>query len=327
MRRGAKVISISAGGPGRSSAVQEAIYWATERGAVIVASVGNDGHGGSALSYPAAYRRVIGVGALCDGKPTTRDCEAAPTGVAAFSSRNRSVDLVAPGVNVISSVPGYVRERRVAPGYALKDGTSMAAPFVAGAAALVFANHPDLSAHQVRRQLANTATDIGRRGLDNTSGEGVVNPEAAARFAAPPDDPYEVNDTIRRAARIGLPLGRTRTIEAMVDRREDPTDLYAVRLRRGERVIARLTHAGGRIELRLWGPGVRRITRARRARALLSLGRGNERAGRADIALGRRVPRTGRYLIDVGSRGGIGAYRLSITRYSAAASDRPGEGL
>ena len=87
--------NISAGGEGEARAFQEAILWATRQGAVIVASVGNDYRN---TNYPAAYRRVLGVGAQCDAQVTT-DCPR-PNGVAAFSNCNRSVDVIAPGVNV-----------------------------------------------------------------------------------------------------------------------------------------------------------------------------------------------------------------------------------
>jgi hypothetical protein len=326
VNRGAKVINISAGGPGALTAFQETVYWATERGAVIVASVGNEGTAGPGfVNYPAGYRRVIGVGALCDGDPGTPDCDRDPRGVAAFSNRNRTVDLVAPGVNVLSTVPERVSFRRIAPGYALKDGTSMAAPFVAGAAALVFANHPRLSAFQVRRQLINTATDIGRRGRDNAAGYGIVNPQAAASYPAPPDDPFEVNDTLARAQPLSVAAGRRRTIVAAVDVFDDPTDLYRVRLRRGERLDARLAHRRGWVQLRLWRPGVRRVTRARRAPGLLSLGATRRSSGRARLSVSRRAPRTGFYYVDVAARRGVTSYTLVIERRSGRGA-LPGRG-
>ena len=172
---GAKVINISAGGPGYSQAFQDTVFWATARGALIVASVGNQGQDVNALNFPAGYRRVLGVGAQCDAI-VTFDCPR-PFGVATFSNYNRTVDVIAPGVNVLSSVPRRVNERVVAPGYALKDGTSMAAPYVTGVASLVqAANGGTLSPYQLARHLKNTATDIGTAGRDDTSGYGVVNP-------------------------------------------------------------------------------------------------------------------------------------------------------
>ena len=64
---GAKVINISAGGPGYSRAFQDTVLWATRKGALIVASVGNQGQDINALNFPAGYSRVLGVGAQCDG--------------------------------------------------------------------------------------------------------------------------------------------------------------------------------------------------------------------------------------------------------------------
>lgn len=321
VKRGAKIINISAGGPGYLSAFQDTVYWATERGAVIVASVGNEGSVGRGIvNYPAGYRRVIGVGAICDGNPRTPDCEDDPSGVATFSNANRTVDLVAPGVNVLSTVPVDVDLRRVAPGYALKDGTSMAAPFVAGAAALVFANHPKLSPYQVRRQLTNTATDIGRRNRDPVSGYGIVNPQAAAVEPAPADDPYEVNDTLSRAQPMKVNPGRGVTLTASIDAFDDPTDLYAVKLTRGDRLIAQLAHNRGWVQLRLWRPGVRRISRKARARNLLALGGSGRPAPGRTLSLVGRAPRTGTYYVDVGARRGVDSYTLTLRR-----SDDEGE--
>lgn len=311
----AKVINISAGGPGFLAAFQDTVYWATERGAVIVASVGNEGSAGRGIvNYPAGYRRVIGVGAICDGNPRTPDCEDDSSGVAGFSNANRTVDLVAPGVNILSTVPKNVNLRRVAPGYALKDGTSMAAPFVAGAAALVFANHPKLTPHQVRRQLTNTATDIGRSNRDSESGYGIVNPQAAAAEAAPVDDPYEVNDTLSRAARIKVNPGRRASLNASIDAFDDPTDLYAVRLKRGDILRAELRHTRGWVQLRLWQPGVRRITRSRGAKNLLATAGSGRPAPKSTISLVRRAPKTGIYYVDVSARRGVDAYELTISR-------------
>ncbi len=257
---GAKVINISAGGPGYSQAFQDTILWAAARGALVVASVGNQGQDVNALNYPAGYRRVLGVGAQCDGV-VTFDCPR-PFATATFSNHNRTVDVIAPGVNVLSSVPKRVSERVVAPGYALKDGTSMASPYVAGVAALVMAaNGGTLSPYQVLRQIKNTATDIGPTGRDNTSGFGVVNPRAAVTLQGPPDDPGEVNDDVKwlRGAtpldEVGTPL----VIEATADQFEDSEDVYAVRLARGERLRTVLTHGKPRLDLYLWDPGTRTV--------------------------------------------------------------------
>ncbi len=76
VNNGAKVINISAGGPGFSRAFQDTVLFATRKGALIVASVGNQGQDVNALNFPAGYSRVLGVGAQCDGN-VTFDCPVA----------------------------------------------------------------------------------------------------------------------------------------------------------------------------------------------------------------------------------------------------------
>ncbi len=310
---GARVINISAGGPGYSQAFQDTILWATARGALVVASVGNQGQDVNALNYPAGYRRVLGVGAQCDGA-VTFDCPR-PFAAATFSNHNRTVDVIAPGVNVLSSVPRRVTERAVAPGYALKDGTSMAAPYVSGLAALVIAaNNGTLSPYQVLRQIENTATDSGRKGRDNVSGHGVVNPRAAVTLQGPADDPEEVNDDVkwlRRTTRLNE-IGRSKLIEATADRFEDPEDVYAVRLKKGERLRAVITHGPARLDLYLWDPGTRTVgtENGNLERHLIKYRPGTTRRG----VLVYRAKRTGRHYIDVFARRGGGKYTLRLKR-------------
>ncbi|WP_217923382.1 S8 family peptidase [Miltoncostaea oceani] len=310
---GAKVINISAGGRGYSRAFQDTILWATQRGALIVASVGNQGQDINTLNYPAAYRRVLGVGAQCDGA-VSFDCPR-PYGVATFSTYNRSVDVIAPGVRVLSSVPRRVTERVVTPGYALKDGTSMAAPYVAGVASLVQgANGNALSPFQVLTQITNTATDIGRRGRDDTSGHGVVNPGAAVTLNAPEDDPGEVNDDVKWLAgvtRLGE-TGRPVEIDAAVDSVEDPDDVYAVRLARGERLRVTLTRRRGQFDLYVWNTGTRTVATGdvNLARHLVRYKRGSSRPGVAVY----RAERAGIHYVNVFARRGAGPYTLRLVR-------------
>ena len=108
VNNGAKVINISAGGPGFSRAFQDTVLFATRKGALIVASVGNQGQDVNAINFPAGYSRVLGVGAQCDGN-VTFDCPVAFQ-TATFSNHNRTVYVIAPGVNVLSSVPVRVTD-------------------------------------------------------------------------------------------------------------------------------------------------------------------------------------------------------------------------
>jgi subtilisin family serine protease len=307
----AKVINISAGGPGYSQAFQDTVDWAFQRGALIVASVGNEGEDENEINYPAGYQHVLGVGAQCDTQPDPPDCPI-PLGAAGFSNHNGTVDLIAPGVNVLSSVPRRVVDREFAPGYALKDGTSMAAPYVTGSAALVFAAHPGISAYQVLRQLENTAVPIGIPGRDDASGYGAVNPKAAVTLPPPADDPDEINDDVPKISGMAsLKESDSRLIEARADRYDDPRDVYPVQLRAGQTIRLRLDHDRGEMVLGLWRPGTRTVSSKPRNVVTNRIAAGVQPGERQTAQV--RVPATGRYYVSVVARRGGGAYRLTVS--------------
>ena len=303
VQNGAKVINISAGGVGDSPAFQRVIDWAFGRGALVIASVGNDGQEYGAVNYPAGYWNVLGVAAQCSGV-VNADCPTA-FGLATFSTRNRSVDLVAPGVDIISSVPPRVKQGEVSPGYAIKEGTSMATPFVAGVAAEVFAAHPGASAYQVLMQLLNTATDMAAPGRDTATGSGLVNPRAAITLPLPADDPYEPNsdiDEVRRAKAL-TPLA---TAAGFADGWNDTMDVYPVSLRKGQSVRLSAAAKRAKLKLALWPPGTRTITSGTPAAA--------NRGSSPTPALGYVATRTGRWYVSVRATSGRSPYRLTVGR-------------
>lgn len=154
---GAQVVNLSLGGPIASS-VERRFYEAVVRsGALLVAAAGNEGDG---VCFPAAYPGVLAVGAVDEAGA-----------LAPFSNRGLSLGLVAPGVGVLSTS----QQGR----YELRSGTSMAAPFVSGAAALLWACHPDWSAQKVRATLLNSARDRGEAGPDAQFGQGELDIVAA----------------------------------------------------------------------------------------------------------------------------------------------------
>ncbi|MFN3432626.1 MAG: S8 family serine peptidase, partial [Candidatus Sericytochromatia bacterium] len=144
--QGAKVINMSLGSPDRSQIEAEAIERAQAAGVVVVAAAGNEATTGNYLEYPASYPGVLSVGAVGP------DMKRAP-----FSNFNSSVAIAAPGVDIFSTLP--TRFGKTSP-FGYLSGTSMAAPMVAGAAALVFAMHPNWTADQVITKLKRSAKDL-----------------------------------------------------------------------------------------------------------------------------------------------------------------------
>ena len=155
---GAKVINLSLGGPSESTTLANALQYAADRNVLVVAAAGN-GTADSAPKWPAASDLTLAVTAL--------DRE---NNVTSFDQRGDYIDLAAPGVSILSTVGNE---------YKIQSGTSMAAAFVTGAAALLFAAQPSITAAQVRDILQRTATDIGVPGRDTTFGYGLVNLIAA----------------------------------------------------------------------------------------------------------------------------------------------------
>jgi len=150
---GASVINISLGTYYDSDTLHQAIQYAQEKGVLVVAAAGNEST--NIPLYPAAYPGVIGVAA------TNQDDR-----YASFSNYGSYVDISAPGVDIYSTYPG---------GYAYMSGTSMAAPFVTGAAAVIKAEFPWYSANQIWQRLKAGADDLGPQGLDTRYGYGRLN--------------------------------------------------------------------------------------------------------------------------------------------------------
>ncbi len=169
---GVKVINLSLGGPTRHQGTVDAIAYAVGKNVLVVASAGNDGTSASP-KWPSADDNTIAVTA------TDRN-----NIVASFGQRGEYIDLSAPGLDILSTNPTNDPNCSKAPivGYCSGHGTSYAAPFVSGAAALLFSARPNITAAQVRFLLLSTATDLGDPGKDTTFGVGLLNLPAA--FAA-----------------------------------------------------------------------------------------------------------------------------------------------
>jgi subtilisin family serine protease len=147
--QGAQVINASWGGPAPSQTLYHAISEAGDRGVLFVAAAGNEGENAdSSPEYPAAFDlpNVISVAA---SDPEDQ--------LLYFSNYGRrTVDLAAPGEEIYSTVTMH---SGVA-GYATYSGTSMAAPFVSGAAALYLGRHPGSSAQTVKDALLQSVDPL-----------------------------------------------------------------------------------------------------------------------------------------------------------------------
>jgi thermitase len=126
---GANILSLSLGATSGSRQLEDAVNYAWNRGCLIVAAAGNGGS--SQPFYPAYYTNCIAVAAT-----DSSDF------LASFSQYGSWVDIAAPGVAVLSTIPGNR--------YTSYDGTSMACPHVAGAAAVLWSHNGRLTNAQLR---------------------------------------------------------------------------------------------------------------------------------------------------------------------------------
>lgn len=159
---GAKVINMSLGttSPISDAGLRRA---AATNQAVIVVAAGNDG--ARSPNWPSRYARE----SWANGTMLVVGAVDASGHLASFSNKagdTAAFYLVAPGVNILSTY---------GTGYAYLSGTSMAAPAVSGAAALISGYWPYLKANQVAAILLNTADDLGAPGVDAVYGHGLLN--------------------------------------------------------------------------------------------------------------------------------------------------------
>ncbi|MCU0477261.1 MAG: S8 family serine peptidase [Chloroflexi bacterium] len=190
----ADIVNMSIGRGDYSSTAELAMQRAYEAGILLVAAAGNSGNcagKGSNVAYPALFASVIAVAAI--DSANVRPC---------WSSTGAAVELSAPGVSVFSTWPSDMSASYLDPQpvcedgdgdgsldchYKFGSGTSMSAPHVAGAAALVLAagvlTDDDGQygvANELRQQLEATAVDLGTPGRDPQYGYGLVDAFAAS---------------------------------------------------------------------------------------------------------------------------------------------------
>jgi hypothetical protein len=167
---GVKVINLSWGGRGGNVYLADAVAYAAAKGVLVVASAGNDNT--TDPMYPASYPGVLSVGAT--------DYDDLKT---VFSEYGDTVDIAAPGFDIYSTTP-VGGSLLYAPSYDWSSGTSMASPFVAGAAALVRGKWPTMTAQQTSDLLTSTGAPIGPDGTGDAFAAGVRRLDVYAAFMA-----------------------------------------------------------------------------------------------------------------------------------------------
>lgn len=176
-RHPAQIITLSLGAEVDDPTVAGAIRAASDRGSLVIASAGNQGE--RDVDYPARYEEVIGVGAV--NSNFRRSC---------FSDYGPGLDIMAPGGDgYLCQAPRNEALLSTFPGndYGVDAGTSMAAPLVAGAAALAWAEMSAPTADRVRERLITTAYFNSDYMNEDSYGAGVVRADVALGFPGPGD--------------------------------------------------------------------------------------------------------------------------------------------
>lgn len=164
---GASIINMSLGGNESDPTLERAVKYALARNVAVVVAAGNDNT--DTPMYPAALPGVISVGSVTTSRERS-----------SFSNYGSWVSVMAPGSSILSTMPmgpvfmttgidnPHLNE------YDLMDGTSMAAPMVAGVVGLIRSRHPQLNPAQIKARLEGTAIDLGMPGFDTEFGNGMI---------------------------------------------------------------------------------------------------------------------------------------------------------
>ena len=163
---GAQVINMSLGGDAdpRNTAISDAVKYAVGKGVTVVVAAGNE-NDDTMNHEPSNISECVVVGAVDGNKDR-----------AGFSNYGQTLDVVAPGVSIVSCVYYYKYGRNGLSlvTYARQSGTSMATPHAAGASALIKLKYPGASPQQVEQLLQLSTADLGTQGWDRYYGYGFI---------------------------------------------------------------------------------------------------------------------------------------------------------
>jgi subtilisin family serine protease len=346
IQMGAQVINLSLGSPVWSKAERSEIAKAGRAGILVVVAAGNAGedndiqfyadprHGAWAPSYPASYSlsNILSVAASNDRDHYAyfSQCEGVlPLWRCGFTSWGHdSVDVAAPGVDILSTVKVGATPTAY-PNYDVWDGTSMAAPMVAGIAGLVLSENPTDTPVQVKNAIMNSVdhpsaltlhtmwakiTGVGKSALHGqfTRTQGRVNVLGAltgATTSATPTTDGNIDGARqirkRRAGKLAWP--------------SDDNDVYKKRLVKGHKYAVTLDGSrGSDLDLWVWRPGTKDIfqftigcfTRGGSCPALATA----SASPRSDEQAVFRATRSGTYYFQVNSWYSHGRYTLRVKR-------------
>lgn len=164
------IMNLSLGSLKSSIAIRDAVLRAIRENVLVVAAMGNEGT--EDPSYPAAYEDVMAIGSTNSQDEKSN-----------FSQFGKHISVAAPGSQILSTLPTYGNGFE-GKNYGKVSGTSMAAPYVAGLAALVKATYPHLGAPGLRKAIELGAEDKGEPGFDKFFGHGRVSVPGALRAAS-----------------------------------------------------------------------------------------------------------------------------------------------
>jgi len=163
VQMGAKVINMSWGDSEFSYVLRDVIKYAYDNGAILIGSSGNNSS--NEPHFPSGFSEVISVGAIQENES-----------VASFSNYGSTLDLVAPGSQIMTL--------GLNDSYKKVSGTSAAAPFVSAAVSLI-ESIEKFNNEEIKQILKSTAKDLGEQGWDESYGAGSLNLEKALKLLSP----------------------------------------------------------------------------------------------------------------------------------------------
>lgn len=294
-KMGAHIINASWGGTGYDPALKKAIE---NSGLLFVAAAGNNGQNNNiAPVYPASFpsKNIISVAAI-DNRGTK----------AAFSNYGSAVDIAAPGVNILSTVPYEQQAHKMDQSnydqaYGFMSGTSMAAPHVAGTAALIYSQDSSIDAEVTIALLKSTGKYLH-------SLEGIVNSSKLVNAnQALTTNPSNLKNDIP-----GYPLVNNHAVGILSE--DNPNDVYSINVEKGDIISIQLDASladGNDFDLYLFAPNALTIDPSH-SQYIDHMAKSTN-SGTANEEITFRAPVSGEYFINIRRVSGNGQYSLKVT--------------